>query len=79
MNYLMHGGKILFFNGWVIPLSISILSVISFLQSEVFPTIYEKEKIINSFPYLIFAESSAYIFIIWSVSALVMKLFKPSN
>jgi len=50
------------------------LSVISFLQLEVSPIIHEQEKIINSFPYLMFAESSAYIFIIWSVSALIIKI-----
>lgn len=60
-------------NGWVIPLFISLFSVISFLKLEVSPVIYGHDKVLNSFPYMQLAEQSLYVFIIWVLLSVVWK------
>ncbi len=61
-------------NGWVIPLFVSLSMIISFLTLKVSPIIYENEKPLNSFPFMQVADTSAIIFIVWSLASLAIKV-----
>jgi hypothetical protein len=70
---------IIVLNGWIIPLFISLFSVISFLKLEVSPVIYGNDKVLSSFPYLQLAEQSLYVFIIWALLSVVFKASKSKS
>ncbi|WP_324171605.1 hypothetical protein [Sulfurimonas sp.] len=62
--------------GWVFPLFISISTIISFLNMEVSPKIYETEYTLNSFPYLELAEQMSILFITWASLAILVRIFQ---
>lgn len=62
--------KILFSIGWLLPIWISVNSLISFLGSELYPLLLG-EKPLNSFPFLGFSFQSFTIGCLWLAAVLI--------
>ena len=59
-------------SGWVVPIYLSVASVIYWCESVVGPLLYEGEGILDSFPYLSFAGQCAFVGFLWLAAVCVV-------
>lgn len=58
--------------GWIVPLYLSINAVIQWCRLEASPVIYGTEGIVNSFPFLQFAQTNLIVACIWLAAAVTL-------
>ena len=68
--------------GWVVTLILALFLIVSFIEAEIYPVLYQSEGQLNSFPYIEAVKNLLGISTIWFAGAVIgwsIHLFRKSR